>query len=108
MFPTTLDAPALAEALKIQGLSEAQAIELHAEAYDLLDLAFADRWREPTEAIGNSCMIRVARSLREGSKAANAGQLAKTNNADRVASARAHADPIESVRHILARYVVPL
>jgi len=108
VFPTTLDAPALAQALSVQGLSEAQAEDLYNEAYDHLDLAFEARWREPSEEVANSCMIRVARSLREGAKAANAGQLAKTNTSDRVASARAHADPIESVRSILARYVVAL
>lgn len=108
MFPTTLTPATLAEALDSKGLSEAQAEAFYDEAYDLLDDAFAEALRPVPAGVADTCMIRVARSLREGRKAANAGQLSKVNNSDRVAAARAHADPLASVAHIFARYVVPL
>lgn len=108
MFTPTITAAALAEALAVKGLSEAEQADLHAEALDHLEQAFEDAWRAVPESVANSCVVKVARSLREGRKAANAGQLATTANGDRVASARAHADPLESVRHIIARHVVPL
>jgi hypothetical protein len=108
MFEPTIDAPALAAALSIQSGSGAEADDLLETALGLLEDAFEDAWRPVPVDVANDCVVRVARSLREGKKAANAGQLAKTSNGDRVASARAHADPIESVRHILTRYVVLL
>lgn len=109
MFTPTIDAAALAVALNLQGASGAEAAEdLLAEAVELLEGAFEDAWRPVPENTANGCVVRVARSLREGKASGNAGQLAKTSNGDRVASARAHADPLESVRHVLARHVVPL
>lgn len=108
MFAPTINAADLATALGLQGSSGASADDLLETAEDLLADAFADAFREVPDSIANDCVVRVARSLREGQKSANAGQLAKTSNGDRVASARAHADPLESVRHVLARYVVAL
>lgn len=108
MFTPTITPAALAEALNAQGLSEAQQQELLDAALDALEPAFEHAWRVVPEATANDCVVRVARSQREGRKSANAGQLAKVANGDRVAAARAHADPLESVRHVLARYVVPL
>lgn len=106
-FTTTLDATALADALKLQGSAgAAEADELHARALEECELAFEDAWREVPEATANDCLVRVARAIREGQRAGRAGkQLAVAEGGT---ATRAPLDPLDTIRGTLARYVVPL
>lgn len=80
--------------------------ELYDSAVEHLEAAFQAAWRPVPEHIANECLIRVAQAIKDGRRATNAGkQLATVEGGT---ATRASLDPIDSIRPILARYVVPL
>lgn len=108
-FPTEglLDPAELVASLKGGGgLSGATPEQLHAEALEHLELAFEDSWRDPAVETANDCLVRVAQALVDARKTSRAGQQLATTDAG--TAGRAPVDPLEPVRPILARFVVPL
>lgn len=108
-FPTEglLDPTELAGVLKgAGGLSGETVEDVHARALEHLEQAFEDSWRDPPVATANDCLVRVAQALVDSRKTSRAGQQLATTDAG--TAGRAPVDPLEGVRPILARYVVPL
>lgn len=100
----TLTAETLAGLLK--GSPAGEVADLLEQTLETLDDAFAHAHRPVLEATANDCVVKVAQAIADGRKASRAGKQLATVEAG--TATRAPQDPLDPIRHVLARHVVPL